>query len=195
MKRFLLGLVLLVFASFAIAAVNINTATKEELDALPGIGPVKAQAIVDYRKANGPFKSVDDLKKVKGIGDVTFDKLKGDLAISGASTPAKAAPATAATKAEPMKSAAPPAAAATPAAPAKAEPAKVAAPAAPPAAPAKAEPAKPADAMAKDTKSKDAMAKDTKSTDAMAKDTKSTDTMTKDTKSKDAKAKDESPKK
>ena len=70
---------LLVFSSFAIAAVNINTATKDELDVLPGIGPVKAQAIVDYRKANGPFKSVDDLKKVNGIGDATFDKLKGDI--------------------------------------------------------------------------------------------------------------------
>ena len=53
MKRLLLAFVLLVFSSFAIAAVNINTATKDELDVLPGIGPVKAQAIVDYRKANG----------------------------------------------------------------------------------------------------------------------------------------------
>ena len=87
MKRFLLAIVLLVLSSFAIAAVNINTATKEELDALPGIGPVKAQAIVDYRKANGPFKSLEDIKKVKGIGDATFDKLKTDISISGASTP------------------------------------------------------------------------------------------------------------
>ena len=97
---------LLICASFAIAAVNINTATKEELDALPGIGPVKAQAIVDYRKANGPFKSLDDLKKVKGIGDVTYDKLKPDISLTGATTPV-AAPA----KAEPAKMAAPAAAA------------------------------------------------------------------------------------
>ena len=56
------------FAVPASAVVNINTATKDELVALPGIGPAKAQAILDYRKLNGPFKAVDDLKSVKGIG-------------------------------------------------------------------------------------------------------------------------------
>ena len=65
----------------ALAAININTATKDELVALPGIGPAKAQAIVDYRKAHGPFKTVEDLKDVK-----RFEKLKPDLAVSGAST-------------------------------------------------------------------------------------------------------------
>lgn len=160
MKRLLLAFVLLVFSSFAIAAVNINTATKEELDVLPGIGPVKAQAIVDYRKANGPFKSVDDLKKVNGIGDATFDKLKGDITVSGGSKAAPKAAAATPAKAEPAKVAAP----ATPA-PMKAEPAKVAAPA-PAAAPAKAEPTKvaapvaaPAPAPATTTKAKDAAVK------------------------------------
>ena len=101
MKRLLLAFIWLVLSSFAMAAVNINTATKEELNVLPGIGPVKAQAIVDYRKANGPFKSLDDLKKVNGIGDATFNKLKSDIAISGASTPAKAAAPAAAASAAP----------------------------------------------------------------------------------------------
>lgn len=49
--------------------VNINQASKEELaESLPGVGPVKAAAIVEYREKNGPFKSLDDLEKVKGIG-------------------------------------------------------------------------------------------------------------------------------
>lgn len=136
MKRLLLTIALLLFSSFAIAAVNINTASKEELDVLPGIGPVKAQAIVDYRKANGPFKSVDDLKKVNGIGDATFDKLKGDITVSGGSKAAPKAAAAAPAKAEPAKTAAP-----APA-PAKAEPAKTTAAAPAAATPAKAEPAK-----------------------------------------------------
>lgn len=56
--------------------VNINTASKKELDALPGIGEVLAQRIIDYRSANGPFSTVDELTKVKGIGAKTLEKLK-----------------------------------------------------------------------------------------------------------------------
>ena len=98
MKRFLMLLACLMFSGWALAAININTATLQELEALNGIGPVKAQAIIDYRKANGPFKSIDQLKDVKGVGDATFDKIKADVSVSGATTPAKAA-----TTAAPMR--------------------------------------------------------------------------------------------
>src|SRR6266576_5456076 len=91
MKRLVLLLVTLLFSAFALAAVNINTASKEELDALPGIGPVKAQAIIDYRNANGPFKTPEDVMKVKGIKEGTYGKIKGLISVSGASTPLPAA--------------------------------------------------------------------------------------------------------
>ena len=72
MKKLLaLFLALVAYVGIAFAAVNINSATKEQLESLDGIGPVKAQAIIDYRKKNGPFKSLEDLKKVDGIGDAT----------------------------------------------------------------------------------------------------------------------------
>ena len=61
--------------------ININTATAEELDALPGIGPAKAQAIVDYRKENGRFGSIEDIKKVKGIKDGEFSKIKDSIRV------------------------------------------------------------------------------------------------------------------
>ena len=96
MRRLLLGLVLLLATSFALAATNINTATKEELEALPGIGPVKAQAIIDYRTANGAFKSPEDVMKVKGIKDGEFGKIKDQISVSGR-TVAQTAPAAGAT--------------------------------------------------------------------------------------------------
>ena len=90
MKKLLLALIaFFAFTSMALAAVNLNTATKEELDGVKGVGPVKAQAIIDYRKKNGPFKSVDDLKNVKGFGDKTVAKMRSELTVDGAA-PAKA---------------------------------------------------------------------------------------------------------
>ena len=103
LKKLLFAVVALITSiGMAIAAVNINTATEAELDSLPGVGPTKAKAIVDYRKANGNFKSVEDIKNVKGIGDKTFDDLKGQIAVSGATTVPAAAPAKA--DAKPAKS-------------------------------------------------------------------------------------------
>ena len=58
------------------ALVNINTADETQLTALQGIGPTKAKAITQYRQEHGPFKSVDDLKKVSGIGEQTLAALK-----------------------------------------------------------------------------------------------------------------------
>ncbi|MCI8270824.1 MAG: ComEA family DNA-binding protein [Erysipelotrichaceae bacterium] len=55
--------------------ISINTASLEELDTLPGIGPAVAQRILDYRKERG-FQSLEELKNVKGIGNVLFDRLK-----------------------------------------------------------------------------------------------------------------------
>lgn len=91
MQRLLLALGLALGPAIALGAININTATKDELVALPGIGPAKAQAIVDHRKAHGPFKTVEDLKDVKGIGAKRFEQLKPDLAVSGPSVAAKPA--------------------------------------------------------------------------------------------------------
>ena len=62
--------------------VNINTATVQDFENLPGIGPVMAQRIVDYRDEHGPFKSVEELTKVKGIGESKLEELL-DLITTG----------------------------------------------------------------------------------------------------------------
>jgi competence protein ComEA len=56
--------------------VQLSIATVEQLDTLPGIGPVTAQKIVDYRTAHGPFHSVDDLDEVPGIGPARVEQLR-----------------------------------------------------------------------------------------------------------------------
>ena len=58
------------------ALVNINTATMEQLEALDGIGKVKAKDIITYRQENGSFKKVEDIMRVKGIGPSTYDKIR-----------------------------------------------------------------------------------------------------------------------
>ena len=73
----------------ALAAVNLNTASRDELLAVPGIGPTKAQAIVDHRTAKGPFKSVDDLRDVKGFRGKLVERLRPELTVAAA--PAKGA--------------------------------------------------------------------------------------------------------
>ena len=56
--------------------VNINTATKEELDTLPGVGELTANKIISYREENGKFKSIEEIKEVSGIGDSKFEQIK-----------------------------------------------------------------------------------------------------------------------
>ena len=105
MRKLLVLVFSLLSFGLAMAAVNLNTASKQELESLNGIGPAKAQAIIDYRTKNGGFKTIDDLKNVPGIGEKTFEKLKSEIAVGGkpATIPAKAT-----TAAPGSKSAAPP---------------------------------------------------------------------------------------
>jgi comEA protein len=85
---FLCGLVLLGGTAGAVESgpgsrVDINAASSEELATLPGIGPSKAQAIVEHR-AKAPFASPDDLRKVKGIGDKLYDSLRDRITVGDA---------------------------------------------------------------------------------------------------------------
>ncbi|MCK1982090.1 MULTISPECIES: helix-hairpin-helix domain-containing protein [Peribacillus] len=61
--------------------VNLNAATQEDLETLTGIGPSKANAILEYRETVGKFKEVDELKKVTGIGDKTFERLRDSISV------------------------------------------------------------------------------------------------------------------
>jgi len=62
-------------------SVSINTAPAAALEELPGVGPALAARVIQYRQEHGPFKRVEEIKDVKGIGDVLFDKLKDRLTL------------------------------------------------------------------------------------------------------------------
>ncbi len=80
MKKVLLVLLTLLFltVNVALAAININKADKETLATLTGIGDVKAEAIIEYRKDH-PFKNVEDLQNVKGIGPKIYNKISKEI--------------------------------------------------------------------------------------------------------------------
>ena len=61
--------------------ININTASKEELMTLPGIGEVRAEEIINYRSNNGSFKTIDDIKNVSGIGEELFEEIKANITV------------------------------------------------------------------------------------------------------------------
>lgn len=61
--------------------VNINTATQEQLETLPGIGPTKAKAIIEYRETKGPFRNPIDIQKVRGIGPKTWEQFKDRIRV------------------------------------------------------------------------------------------------------------------
>ena len=64
------------------ATVNLNTATAADLEALPGIGAKTAARILDYRQKNGPFKKVEELMNVRGVGEKNFLKLKSQITVA-----------------------------------------------------------------------------------------------------------------
>jgi competence protein ComEA len=90
----LVSLCLLLSAAFAAnkkkppaKPVNINTATSEELQLVPGIGPATAQKILQMRKSYGPFKGVDDLLAIRGLGEKRLDKMRKYLTVGKPAVP------------------------------------------------------------------------------------------------------------
>jgi competence protein ComEA len=70
------------------ASIDLNSASETDIATLPGIGPSKARAIVEYRAANGPFRAVEDLDDIPGIGTATIVNLRGLVSVDAATAPA-----------------------------------------------------------------------------------------------------------
>lgn len=75
-------LLVLLWCTVAVAAVDLNSATQQELEALPGVGPTKAAAIIKYRQKHGPFLRVEDLTEVNGIGQKTIATIKDRVEVN-----------------------------------------------------------------------------------------------------------------
>jgi competence protein ComEA len=71
------------------AIVNLNTATAADLQTLPGIGAKTAERILDYRQKNGPFKKIEELMNIRGVGEKNFLKLKNQITVSPAKSDGK----------------------------------------------------------------------------------------------------------
>ena len=91
MKRFRIVVVLIMVLSLvagvavmavASSKVNINSASKEELMQLEGIGSAYAEKIIEYRETNGPFEKAEDITNVKGVGEATFEKNKDKITVA-----------------------------------------------------------------------------------------------------------------
>jgi len=80
MVKFILALIF--FSTLLFSAINVNKANSAQLQTLNGIGPTKAQEIINYRKSHGGFKTVEELVNVKGIGPKSLMKMKSQVAIN-----------------------------------------------------------------------------------------------------------------
>ncbi len=79
--KLLIAAVSLLFTSLVWAQVNINSANAETLQSLNGIGKAKAEAIIKHRETHGPFRSLEELTEVKGIGDKMLEKIRAELIV------------------------------------------------------------------------------------------------------------------
>lgn len=88
MKKLFLAVIIgsLFYATAALAAVNVNTASADQLATLNGIGSVKAQAIIADRKANGDYDSLDQLTRINGIGNTTIEGLRSNATVGNSQT-------------------------------------------------------------------------------------------------------------
>lgn len=87
LKRLMALSISLMLSTSALAVVDLNTATQSELETVKGIGPAKAQRIIEYRQKNGSFRNLDALASVKGFGKASVARLRNELVAGGAARP------------------------------------------------------------------------------------------------------------